>query len=363
MIDIPDCEVSEKFSWLIKPLRKAIERLISARHPVSIEPDVLTILHKFSVTRDYRIENLSKDQDEFFKLIPAWHELNRSFFWFQVQKRRREFIEKKYKYPLTYLWQVSPREPYWKFEEGDFGYVAQEIAHQAFFDDKLVALSLAFDLYKSANRPRQWLMKLKKLVAGNNELSECLAAYLRPPAQSQNIQWKQQQAKWEKQRKATQKKEEKHHKNWKKFFNNNLDEARTALRANPGVITSPLFYLFKQIERIGNKENTIGRWAVYNWKKLIPDYGEEVAHFFRDGTVSFWRHHEPKLRSEGAPPNQTTYEVIIGLTGIEIESIEIQDWRKNLSVAEVNRACKYASFELNGFPDFLRHTQKLYPNS
>jgi hypothetical protein len=79
-------------------------------------------------------------------------------------------------------------------------------------------------------------------------------------------------------------------------------------------------------------------------------YGEEVANFYRDGTVSFWRHHEPKLRSEGAPLNKTTRDVVIGLAGLEIEAHETKDWPKQLSAAEVELTCKYASFELNGFP-------------
>jgi hypothetical protein len=359
MIDNPDCEVSEKFLWLMAPLRKAIERLISAYHPMSIEPNVLTILHKFSVTRDYGIKNLGRNKDEFFKLIPAWRELNRAFFWFQVQERRREFIEQKYGYPLIYLFQVSLYEPYWKFEESDFSYVAQEIAHQELFDDKLVALSLAFELYKSANRPHQWCLQLKKLVASDTKLSMALTSYLKPPAQSQESrQWKQQAAKREKQRKATQEKKEKYHKDWKNYFENNLEKERAKLQDQPGIITNSLFYLFEQTR---SKKSNPGRWTEYNWKTLIPDYGEEVARFYRDSIVSYWRHYEPKLRSEGAPANQTLYAIIVGLIGIEIESIEIQDWRKNLSVAEVNRACKYASFELNGFPLWFPRLFETYP--
>ena len=94
---------------------------------------------------------------------------------------------------------------------------------------------------------------------------------------------------------------------------------------------------------------------------LIPQYGEEVARFYRDGTVSFWRNHEPKLRSEGAPLNQTTYAAIIGLAGLEIEAHETNGWPKNLSPVEVELACKYASFELNGFPTWFSKLFETYP--
>lgn len=98
------------------------------------------------------------------------------------------------------------------------------------------------------------------------------------------------------------------------------------------------------------KNASAGRWTEYNWQTLIPEYGEEVANFYRDSAISISRHYEPKLRSEGALPNKTPYAVIIGLTGLEIEANENKDWPKNLSHVEVINVCKYASRELNGFP-------------
>jgi hypothetical protein len=224
----------------------------------------------------------------------------------------------------------------------------------------LVALSLAFDLYKAANRPRAWRLHLKKLVSDNDDLFECLATYLRPPAQSQvSRRWKQQEAEWKRRNEARRKKQEKYHTSWKKYLNDNLDEVLVALGEKPGIITSPLLYLFDQTR---DMKSTTGRWSEYNWKKLIPEYGEKVARFYRDGTVSFWRNHEPKLRSEGAPLNQTTNAVIIGLTGLEIEAHETKDWPKNLNAVEVELACKYASFELNGFPTWFPKLFEMHPN-
>ena len=122
------------------------------------------------------------------------------------------------------------------------------------------------------------------------------------------------------------------------------------LQKKPGTLTNALLYLF---DRTRDKNSSTARWTEYNWKALIPEYGEEVARFYRDGAVSFWRHHVPQLRSEGAPGNQTSYNVIIGLAGLEIEAVETKAWPKNLSAAEIELACRYASFELNGFPTWF----------
>jgi hypothetical protein len=358
VIERRHCEVSEKFQWLMTPAAKAIERLILAHHPASLEPDVLEILYKFSVARDYEINGLTKVKAEFSNLVPEWPELNRTLFWLGVQKAR-EVLDEKQGARLTAFWQSSIFGASWRFEKSDFEYVSEEISRQTLLDDKLVALSLAFNLYIGAKRPPKWRTKLKQIVAGSDDLSECLNTYLRPPAQSPDLrQWKQQEARWNKKREAHRKQQEKYHTDWKQFFNDNLDEAQAALHNMPGVMTNPLLYLFDQIR---HKSNATNRWTAYNWKMLIPEHGDQVAQFYRDSTASFWRCYEPKLRSEGAPLNQTPYAVIIGLTGLEIEANETKNWPKNLSVEEVEFACKYASFELNGFPTWFPRLFETYP--
>ena len=358
MIEHQQCEVSKKFHWLMPSATTAVERLILAHHPASLELEVLEILYKFSVVRDYGINDLAKVKAEFSNLVPAWQELNRILFWFGVQKVR-EVLEKQQGTRLTAFWQSSVFGASWRFEKNDFEYIAEEISRQTLLDDKLVALSLAFNLYIGAKRPPKWRMKLKKLVAGNDELSKCLNTYLKPPAQSPYWrQWKQQEAKRKRLVEANQKKQEKYHTDWKKFFNDSLDKEKAALREKPGVITAPLLYLFDQSR---DMKNTTNRWTTYNWKMMIPEYGDEVAKFYRDSTIYFWQNYKPKLRSEGAPLNTTPHAVIIGLTGLEIEANETTNWPQNLSIEEVELACKYASFELNGFPTWFPRLFEMHP--
>jgi len=352
------CEVSEKFQWLIMPACKAVERLILIRHPASFDSDTLAILRKCSAMHVHGINDLPEVKTEFSKLVPAWPELNRALFWFEVQKSR-EALDKKRGERLTDFWAAGAWRALWKFEISDFDYVTEEISRQTFLDDKLVALSQAIHLYKAANRPSAWRLRLNKLVKGNDELSERLRNYLRPPAESIELRRiNQQNAKWNRLAEAERKKKESIHLDWKKFLNDNLDEARAELRDKPGIITNSLFYLYHQAQ---DKKNTRWRYADNNWNTLIPEYGEEVAHFYRDAVVSFWRCHEPKLRSEGAPFNETPWTVIIGLTGLEIEATETNEWPTNLSTEEVELICKYASFEINGFPTWFPKLFEMYP--
>lgn len=351
------CEVSEQFQWLITPSCKVVERLILVHHPASLESHALEILYKLSSVSGYGVDRLSDVKEEFSKLIPSWKELNSALFWYEVQKSRNAW-DKRNGERLIEFYQV-PFRPLWRFEENDFESIAKEISNRTFLDDRLVALSLAFDLYKKADRPAVWRRQLKKLVADSEELSQRLSSYLKPPAQNLIYRrMKQEESKWNRQHEAYQKKQQKYHVDWKKYFNEKLDEASTALLENPGILTNNFLYLFDQTR---NNENLTNRWTEYNWQTLIPAYGEKVALFYRDGVISLWRNHKPKLRSEGAPFNETPYVVIIGLVGLEIDANETKDWPKNLNFNEVEHACRYATFELNGFPVWFPRLFETYP--
>lgn len=353
------CDVSEQYKWLMLPACKAVERLILAHHPASLETDCLAILHKFTTLRDYGSNDLNKIKVDFSQIVPSWNELNWCLFWYQV-KKSRERVEKKRGERLTDFWRVSVFGSIWQFQASDFENVIEEINRQAFLDNKLVALSVAFRLYREHKRPQAWRMKLTKIVSDNDELSERLNSYLRPPPKSkEELRWKKREAKWKKEAEARKRKTEKHHADWKKFLNENFDKNKADLQNKPGNLTNPLLYLFEQTR---NKNGSSSRWTEYNWKTLITEYGEKIAKFYRDATVSFWRNYEPKLRSQGAPLNQTPYAVIIGLTGLEIEAYEIDGWPEDLTEEEAGLACKYASFELNGFPTWFSKLFDIHPD-
>ncbi len=364
LLDLPPMKehgwwaISEKNQWILYAASKAAERLVSVRHPASLASDALGVLVKVPITRDYKGQEEIDIEAELPELVPAWPELNRALFWFAVE-RARKAKHKKAGERITYYRQISLFSSLWRFEKDDFDYVVEEITRRDFIDDKLVALSVAFDLYIKAGRPRSWRARLKKLAENSHELSDRLKSYLKPPAQSEETRrLKQQEAKLKRRGEVHRRQREKYHTGWKQWFDVNLEEAQERLRNNPGVLTNPIYYLFQQTR---NMESPPESETKYNWKTLIPEYGEDVAQFYRKGTVLLWRHHKPTLRSEGAPLNQTTYAVMIGLMGLEIEAHEDRNWAEGLSPTEVELACRYASFELNGFPTWFPKLFELHP--
>lgn len=352
------CEISKRFKWLMVPVSKAIKRLITATHPASLNLETLALLHKLSSVTGDRVNDLNEVEIEFSTLVPAWKELNYALFWFEVDKSREAFCNKAEK-RVNKFSQISPFGKFWDFKADDFQYFAEQINDQSLQDNKLLALSLAFMLYVEAKRPSAWRIQLKKLVADNNELSAQLKNYLRPPAQAKEVRrFKQEKKRREQRREAEHRKKEKYHADRKMYLEDNLEIMRSTLSQEPGAITNDLFYLFNRTQE--EKQGT-ERWTDYNWKTLIPEYGERIAHFYRDSVVSLWRHYKPKLRSEGTSLNKIPYAVIFGLTGLEIEFHETSSWFQQLTAEEVELACKYASFELDDFPIWFPKLFEQYP--
>ncbi|GES47298.1 hypothetical protein RsS62_65500 [Rhizobium dioscoreae] len=340
--------VSQRFEWLLPSASKAVERLISVRHPSAFEPACFTIMRMISGARAYQSDEISDEKTNFAELISSWAELNRAFFWFEVQQTRESTEQKGER--LTDFWHASIFGTFWAFGESDFDYVSGEIANQKEQDNKLVALSLAFDLYRRFGRPRVWREKLKKLVAGNDELVARLNTFLKPPAQPETRRWRAQERQWKKQREAHKATRAKYHERWKAYLEKELESLRASQKAKPGEMLNATLYLFKCSH---DDRHVGGKWTGYNWHQLIAKFGEPIARFYRDSAVEFWRHHAPTLQSEGAPNNQTSYATIFGLVGLEIEFHESPGWPSALSPSEVERACRYASFELNGFPSWF----------
>ena len=158
-----------------------------------------------------------------------------------------------------------------------------------------------------------------------------LKTCLKPPPQSdEERRRKQQDAKWRRQDEAHRRQQAKIHADNKKWFFDNLESARIKLREDPGTLTRPMYYMLEQTRVIESQSEEDTKPS---WKTLIPEYGEEGARFYKEGAVAFWRHYEPKLRSEGAPSDRRHCNVEIGLTGLEIEARENKNWTAHLSPA------------------------------
>lgn len=352
-IDRGFCEVSEKYSWLIKGASAAAERLMRERMPESLGSDTLGILHKFKAIRDWDNE-LRDTKAEFGKLVPQWPELNRAAFWYDVWKTRQADRLVKNGIRLTNYWQASGLGAPWKFGVDDFDYVTNSIPTLADQDDKLVALTLAFDIYAKGNRSPIWRNRLHELVKGNVELEERLDLLLNPPVSEYEHEEKQ----WKKRASARAKREQDNREKFKTFILSHVELVRAPHLKEPTDISQAQWYLHERLREGSGNSN---RWTIGRWRELIPDFGEEVAQAYREGVTNYWRKYRPVLRSEGALSNSTPIMVIFGLAGLDIEAAETPEWPVKLSKDEVLLACRYAAHELNGFPPWFPKLFESHP--
>jgi len=347
------CDVSKKNAWLLKAASIAAERLIRERRVEALEEPTLGILHKFRAIKDWD-GDLRDVKAEFGKLVPAWLEFKRAAFWYDVHTLRESVRYTGHERRLTYFWQAATLGAHWEFGVEDFDYAAGAVRTEADQDDKLVALTLAFEIYAKGNRPPMWLDQLRERVRGNTELEERLEQLLNPPVSEHDREAK----KWKKRAAAREKKERDDRAKSREFILSHVELVRAPQLKTPSDISSAQWYLHEFLREKADRAN---RWTVGRWRELVPEFGEEVAQAYREGVTNYWRKYRPVLRSEGAPTNSTPIFVIFGLAGLDIEAAETSDWPSNLSKDEVLIACRYAAHELNGFPPWFPKLFEAYP--
>lgn len=352
-------DISKRYRWLATIAAVGVGRIISARHEDALLPSSLNVLYRFRMTSDRSDYDLRKVKVDFPDLVRGWPELRDQLFWFEVGQARKRLGRKK-KERLTEWWRVSFGEPLWHWNEGDFDRVIAFIEDRPLLDDRCVALSLAFHLYNRSGSSRKQRNALRKAVAGNTVLENQLHQYLHPPRQTEQLRaLKRDQQYWKRQQELRERRNERNHESWRTHLADNVEKLRDPKLPKSNQITRAQYYLYQQLQ----DDDGNHRWSSHNWKSLIKVFGKDVATAFRDGVVKYWRQNNPKLLSEGAEPNRVLVSSIFGLIGLAIEAEETPGWPTNLSEAQAERATRYATFELNGFPNWLPKLFAAYPDT
>ncbi|MFK4075236.1 NACHT domain-containing protein [Ectopseudomonas khazarica] len=347
------CEMSTRYSWLAHAAAQSVLRLIEARDLTVLEQSSLSILRMLPSAREIGDNEFHDISRSLSKRVVEWTELNHALFWHDVTETRAALAGER----LAYYWQVGIFGHYWTLDARSFDTICNDIAIKLLLDDKLVALTLAFSIYRENGRPPAWRIRLKSLSKGEVELESTLNALLHPPAKDRQ-KWRQQEAHWKKRAAQQAKAQQANERKWKEYLDANVEALRNP--GKPGVLTNAQHYLLQRMRK--NSINS-SQWSEGNWRSIIPEFGESVAQAFRDGAVSFWRSYRPQLLSEGAEATTTPFSVIFGLTGLSIEAREDPDWTKKLSHAGVDIATRFALLELNGFPNWLPALYIDYPET
>ncbi|MGI2180378.1 hypothetical protein [Shewanella frigidimarina] len=362
--ELEDSDISIKYAWMLEPAAFAIERLVLDKNQAALNSSSLSILSKYSpYERRYHLDFDRDNKNNLKQLVQEWPELNLTLFWFLVENKRQELGKSK-KEALDQWRRVGTWNSFVGFVISDFDSVIESITVRSFIDDKLIALSLAFELYVQSGRQPEQRRALKKSVCGNPELEEKLSNFMCPPKQTEeerkrNKKYRQQEAYWKKQTENKKLKKATRDIEWYEYLTNNVEKLRNNNFKEPHSLSNAQLYLYEQLHKQSDDSSSRSE---SNWQLLVSKFGQSVALAFRDGAVSYWRNNSPTLRSEGAPANSTPYITCFGLIGLAIEANEIPLWPSTLSERDATTAFRYGMYELNGFPFWFEQLFSLFPD-
>lgn len=276
---------------MLEPAAFAVERLVLDKEQDALSSSSLSILSKYSpYERRHHLDFDRNKRNNLKQLIQEWPELNLTLFWFLVEGKRKELGESK-KEALDQWRRVGTWNSFVGFVIDDFESVIQAITARPFIDDKLIALSLAFELYIQAGRQPKQRRTLKISVCGTPVLEEKLSNLMRPPKQTEeqrkrNKKYRQQEAYWKKQNENRKIREDARHAEWYEYLTNNVEKLRDNGFKDPSSLSKAQLYLYDQLHQLSEDNSSRSE---SNWQLLTSKFGEPVALAFRDGAVSYWR--------------------------------------------------------------------------
>ncbi|QVW25638.1 hypothetical protein KJF94_08855 [Pseudomonas hormoni] len=344
--------ISKRYGWLAEIAGMAVLRLLQARDPFALDDSALAILSKLAQAHIYDERDTRELGEKLREIVPTWPELDYKLFWYDVGLARNGRVHRGE--PVIHVWQLLGFRPFWSLNRQNFSLACDNIASLTNMHDRLMALSLAFNIYTQHDKPSSWEIQLRQATEFQDELLEKLEILLNPPERKVE-EWEIQQAQWKEEAAQRKAEETEHRRSWQEGL-----AADVALinSPQPSVMTRSQSYLMERMREGSSSSNT---WSSGNWQSLITEFGLPVAQAFRTGAVNFWRGYCPTLPSEGAPANSTPYQVIFGLTGLAIEAKEEPSSFSQMSADDVKYAARYGLLELNGFPEWLPRLFELHP--
>jgi hypothetical protein len=345
-------QVSEQYGWILPCLVLAAERLVRIQHPDTLDQSVIETISLIQEPPSFL--HYDKKENILADLVPKWSELNHALFWCDIESERR-YKDSKNSERWNHWRSAGVRYHFWRFTVEDFGQILKDIAICPDINDRLVALSLAFQIYVDGGRGYSRRVALKKAVFGVPELEEALTHFLKPPPMSEDEKrWRRYESDRNRKQKQQEKKQTENRQKWNNYLRENTSILLDTSIAKQGHIWQATNYLRSKLE---HKDNGNSK----NWKDLTSEFGKDVAEAYRDGCISYWRQYRPKIRSE-IIKDPNSIGLLVGLSGLEIEAHYVSNWPKNFSLDEATHACRYAMNELNGFPDWFPKLYDTFPN-
>jgi hypothetical protein len=353
-----ECRVSKEYAWLLGPATHGVERLIEARNSGALEMTTLSIMLMVPALRFWHGVDINEHKGNLQELVPGWPKLNDALYWASIEQARGAKAVKSGE-PLTNDWSVSWLGHFWSFDTASLPRLIDYMHSRPLQDDRSVALSTAFGVYEQADRPAHILSSLQSAVAEDSVLRHQLDILRNPPVSEMMRMDEEEHAEYQRKWDEKEEREKQDRDTWKAKLRTHPDWIRNPPNLKPGEFTYDQLWLMFELH---DRDSTTGRSEYADWQALIPDFGDAIAHSYRDAAVNHWRNYVPTLQSEGVKRDNTTpYSLTFALAGLEMEASESPDFFGNLDEAQARHALRYITWELNGFPSWFERIHQAFP--
>ncbi|MDE0211629.1 MAG: hypothetical protein OXJ64_17330, partial [Boseongicola sp.] len=357
-VERAECQVSEEFAWLLGPALHAVKRLVHARAHAAMDAPALAIMLTAPRALQYHDGPIDNHGDELASLVPVWPQLNDRLFWENVHVVRTK-LEGDGK-RLNDDWPVQWPEHYWRFGPDDFPRILEWVTNRELEDDRQLALSLAVRVYEQAEKPAEWVDRIRASVLGDDTLTTRLGQLLHPTPSEESRKWERREAQRRRKLERQSQQDAQRKSDWTVRLKTDPSLVRRPPGLAPGDMSRDQWWLLREIAGDGPQTS---RAEGTDWRSLIDEFGEDVAVAYRDAAMAFWRHYTPGLRSEGVNTSSIPAAVVFAMAGLAIEAAEVDDFPAHLSPSEVRLAIRYFVWELNGFPAWLEAMHRAYPSA
>lgn len=336
--DREDATQTHQMGWLLKAAIKISGHILPK---TGISESILRSLEIFAHHK-YKFRH-SVEIGLFSHLIQQHQDIRLTLFWRYIELKRKEHLTKNKR-----LTECRGIEFYYRFGQlakEDFPLFIQDIVSKPLTDDKFVALTAALRLWEDHGLNYNNLESIRKASKKNPKLAEKLTSLLGIIGPHPLPEWQSKEKERNKKRKRQEAEQTRMRNERIKDLQSNFETLRDV---SENTLKSKMRDFVWLEEEVLTLTSGPGQLGSTDWTALIPEFGEDVAHAFRDGLQACWRLYKPVPRS-GRKNRITPLELNFGLAGLSIEAKTVPNWAKLLSEKEAALAALYAMCELNDF--------------
>lgn len=230
-------------------------------------------------------------------------------------------------------------------------------------DEQRLAADALLGLWEKAGRPAGLLTQIEAAAAKSTAMAAVVQGWLHPPGKSHELL--QSGSDFQTAKEQREQRDAEREQSWVDFVDSvrnapsPLSDLTPPSDAGVDIRLVDLWMLLREANRKSS------RYAIADIAPLVELIGPEAGLAFAREMRRMWRAWLPRPRSSRPPEerNQIARLDCMGITGISIEAASDPIWATKLTEAEAVRAARYATLEINGFPDWIRGLAQAWPSA